>query len=201
MYVPKAFAMSESEMMEFVERNSFGLLVSQTDGEPLATHLPMQPDWTAAPPALYTHLARANPQWRSLDGQTVLAVFSGPHAYISPSWYGIPESVPTWDYVAVHVYGTCRMLADDAELAGMLERTVRFYEPESTVAHDTDEPYFRSMMRGVVGFRIDVVRMEGAKKLGQNKPPEAQARVAAKLRLSSDPGARAVADLMHSGEQ
>lgn len=190
--------MREEQMREFIEQNSFGVLVSQSGTEPRATHLPLLYD--AQKNALYAHVAKANPQWQEIDGQAVMAVFSGPHAYISPSWYGIPESVPTWNYVAVHVYGTCHVMHHDGELAAVLERMVTFYDPASPVASESGEAYFVRMMKAIVGFHIDITRMEGAAKLSQNKPPEVQARVIEQLLESADPAAQAVAKRMQRGQ-
>src|SRR4051794_6236182 len=114
MYVPSWFARTDpAELFVFMESHSFALLVSTRDGAPFGTHLPLLLDRTAGPHGtLIGHMARANPQWRDLDGRPVLAVFGGPHAYISPSWYEAENVVPTWNYVAVHATGTFR-LADD----------------------------------------------------------------------------------------
>ena len=114
MYVPTAFAETdEGKLHEFMQAYSFGLLVSTHGGEPFATHLPFLLDRNAGPHGtLVGHMARANPHWHDLEGQTVLAVFSGPHAYISPTWYESENVVPTWNYVAVHAYGICRLVND-----------------------------------------------------------------------------------------
>lgn len=194
MYTPKAFVMSESKMKEFVSDHGFGVLLSQHGGEPWATHLPLLFDDEQG--VLYGHVARANEQWQELDGQRVMVVFSGAHSYISPSWYETGQAVPTWNYVAVHVYGTCHVLNDSEELASVLERMVRFYEPNSPVAEEAGEPYFRRMMQAIVGFRIDMTRMEGSAKLSQNKPVEVRDRVVEQLRRSADPDAQTVADWM-----
>ena len=194
MYTPKTFAMNERKMKEFVLEHGFGLLLSQHSGEPWATHLPFLFDDEKG--VLYGHVARANEQWQEIDGQNVIAVFSGAHSYISPSWYEMGQSVPTWNYVAVHVYGTCHVMNDSVELAAVLERMVRFYEPNSPVAEESSELYFRRMMQAIVGIRIDISRMEGSAKLSQNKPVEVRDRVVEQLRKSDDPDAQMVADWM-----
>jgi transcriptional regulator len=195
MYIPKSFEMNkQADIRNFIYAHSFGILSSTFEGQPFATHLPLVYD--AERNILLTHMAKANPQWRNLDGQSVLVVFSGPHAYISPSWYEVPASVPTWNYVAVHVYGKCTVIDGDEELADLLERTVRFYEPDSDLPSQADEPFYRNMMKAIVGIRIDVTSMEGKAKLSQNKPEEVQERVIAKLRQTGDDGAQKVAQLM-----
>ncbi len=195
MYIPTPFRMNDpTEIMRFIHAHSFGLLTSTVESQPFATHLPFLYD--AGQNVLFAHLAKANPQWRELDGQTALVVFSGPHAYVSPSWYEAPASVPTWNYVAVHVYGICRVIDHEEELGRLLEQTVRFYEPHSELPYQVDEPFYRNMMKAIVGFRVDITRVEGKAKLSQNKSDEIQRRVAARLGESGDFGAQDVARLM-----
>jgi transcriptional regulator len=200
MYIPTAFRQTDrSELHRFIETHAFGLLVSTHDGEPFATHLPFLLERDAGPHgALLGHLARANPQWRGLDGREVLAVFSGPHAYVSPSWYEAENVVPTWNYVAVHAYGTFRLVEEGDELTRTLAATVAVYEgarPQPW-SLDTGTDFFRKMAKQVVGFRIEVHRLEGKWKLSQNHPRERQEKVARALAAAHDPDARAVARLM-----
>ena len=130
MYIPTAFAETDAKKLhDFIAANSFGLLISTHQGEPFATHLPFLLERDAGPHgALAGHVARANPHWRDLDGQNVLAVFSGPHAYVSPSWYESDGVVPTWNYVAVHAYGVCRLVDDVDGLTRILKASVATYE-------------------------------------------------------------------------
>jgi transcriptional regulator len=102
-YVPTAFAETDTTRLhEFIRRHSFSILTSFGEGGAIASHLPLLLDADAGSPGqLLGHMARANPQWRRVDGE-VLAIFAGPHAYVSPSWYEEPNTVPTWNYVAVH---------------------------------------------------------------------------------------------------
>src|SRR2546421_8219004 len=118
MYIPAAFAEPDlTKLHEFVEQNSFSLLVSMVDGLPFATHLPFLLERTAGRQGtLVGHVARANPQWRELAGQTALAIFSGPHAYISPTWYEAQRVVPTWNYTAVHASGRVEIIEDEGAL-------------------------------------------------------------------------------------
>ncbi|GMA61042.1 FMN-binding negative transcriptional regulator [Alicyclobacillus fastidiosus] len=195
MYIPKSFEMNDpTEITNFIQANSFGILVSTVDGTPCATHLPFFYDTNHN--ILMSHMAKANPQWQNLDGQPVLVVFSGPHAYISPSWYEVPASVPTWNYVAVHVYGKCTVIDSEEPMAELLERVVRFYEPDSALPSQADEPFYRNMMKAIVGFRIDITRVQAAAKLSQNKPVEVQERVIANLSKSTDAFAQRVAQVM-----
>ena len=200
MYVPASFVQSDPGVLaEFIRRNSFGLLISQSAGEPFATHLPLLYVPDAGPHGqLLGHFARANPQWRELAGQTVLAVFSGPHAYISPTWYAVANTVPTWNYQAVHLYGSCELIEDDAALLDLLIDTARAYEQRlpQPWTFDRANPQIAKMLKGIVGFRINVSRIEGKWKLGQNHSPEMRGNVVAELTGSEDPQAQAIAALM-----
>lgn len=198
MYRPDSFAVKDSrEITEFIKTYSFGSMTStDQNGHLVATHLPFLYD--PEQNILMGHMARANPQWTNLDGQSVLVVISGPHAYISPSWYEVPRSVPTWNYVAVHLYGQCSVIEEQEELKKVLAQTVQFYEPDSDLPARSDELFYQTMMQAIVGFRIVITEIEGVAKLSQNKPVEVQERVIANLLLSKDPGAQGVARLMQN---
>ena len=200
MYVPSSFARTDpAELFAFIEAHSFGLLVSTRDGAPFASHLPLLLDRRAGPHGtLVGHMARANPQWRDLDGRPVLAVFSGPHAYVSPSWYGAEGVVPTWNYVAVHATGTFRVTDDPDEVTAIVADTVETYERGMPTPWrlDAGAEYVRRLADGIVGFRVAVERLEGKWKLSQNHPAERREKVAAALAAAGDPDARAVARLM-----
>lgn len=200
MYIPPAFEQTDqNKLHEFIEANSFGLLISSHEGEPFATHLPFLLERDAASSGrLIGHVARANPQWRDLDGQTVLSVFSGPHAYVSPTWYGSEDVVPTWNYVAVHVYGTCRVVHDPDELTSIVTAAVARFERSlpQPWSLDTTTTYFQKHVRGIVGFRIEISRLEGKWKLNQNHSLERRERVMGALAASKDPDATEIARLM-----
>src|SRR5947209_12647305 len=128
MYIPSAFAQSDpATLHEFIERHSFALLCSMDEnGVPFGSHLPLMLDPRAG--HLVGHMARANPQWRHADGKTVLVVFSGPHVYVSPSWYEAEQVVPTWNYVAVHVTGVLRAIHERDALLRIVQDAVVHYE-------------------------------------------------------------------------
>jgi len=200
MYVPTAFEETDqSKLHEFIEAHSFGLLVSSHENEPFATHLPFLLERDAGQHgSLVGHLARANPQWRDLEGQQVLVVFSGPHAYVSPTWYEAENVVPTWNYVAVHAYGRCRLVEDSDALARILTATVGTYERlmPNPWGIDTRTEFFQKFVRAVVGFRVEISRLEGKWKLNQNHPPERREKVIRVLERSEDQDAREIARLM-----
>jgi transcriptional regulator len=200
MYIPTAFGETDpGKLHDFIASHSFGLLVSAPEGVPFATHLPLLLERDAGPHGcLVGHVARANPQWHGLDGQTVLVVFSGPHAYVSPSWYESDNVVPTWNYVAVHAYGTLRLVEDPDAVTRILTAMVATYERSrpNPWTFDPGTAYFRKMVQAIVGFRVEITRLEGKWKLNQNHSQERRDRVARALAASDDPDAREVARLM-----
>lgn len=200
MYVPASFEITDGAIIrDIIRRNSFALLVSDRGGEPFATHLPLlfRPD-EGPHGTLHGHLARANPHAELLAGRRTLAVFSGPHAYVSPTWYETPNTVPTWNYVAVHAYGTCELITEAEPLLRLLSETVSTYESNLPTpwSFDPKDEHARKLLAGIVGFRIPVDRLEGKAKLNQNHPPERRAQVAAILEQSADPDSLAIAHLM-----
>jgi transcriptional regulator len=203
MYVPPAFEESDpTKLFDFIEANSFGLLVSHLKKELYASHLPLVLNRGIEPSGQLTgHMARANPQWREISGQDVLTVFSGPHAYISPTWYQAENVVPTWNFVAVQVYGKCEVLDDERATAQILEDYVSTYERRmpSPWLIDPTTAFFRKMAKMVVAFRINIRRIEGKWKLGQNHPAERREKVARKLAESEDFNSREIARLMAQG--
>jgi transcriptional regulator len=202
MYIPASFNETDpGKLFDLIQRYSFGLLISEFDGEPIASHLPILSDRSFAPHGcLVGHMARANPQWEQADGQTVLAVFSGPHAYVSPSWYESDNVVPTWNYAAVHVYGTFRAIDDRDKLLQIVADYVDFYEatmPEPW-KFDRAGEYSQKLAQAIVGFRIEISRIEGKWKLNQNHPLERQEKVIRALEASESQMDQAVASLMQS---
>jgi transcriptional regulator len=202
MYILPAFAEGDlTRLHDFIEQNSFGLLVSRVDGGPFASHLPFLLERTAEPHGtLVGHMARANPQWREAGGQTLLAVFSGPHAYISPTWYEDEHVVPTWNYTAVHVYGRATIIEDEAALLEIVRGSVRFYEQAMTRpwSFDGSSTFAKRMLAQIVGFRIEIERIEGKFKLNQNHPVERREKVVSALRGQGGENAEAVAAMMEA---
>lgn len=203
MYIPAHFAESDRNTLhDFIEQHAFGLLVSQHDGEPFVTHLPFLLDRTAGPNGtLLGHMARQNPQWRDLVGQPLLAVFRGPHAYISPTWYQAEKTVPTWNYVAVHAYGKAELIEEPTALIALVRELTSVAERSMPKPWDFDkaDPFFQRVVTQVVGFRVKIERLEGKWKLNQNHPAERRERVIAALRDQGWDDAREIANLMERG--
>jgi transcriptional regulator len=202
MYVPPHFAESDpATLHDFIEGHSFGLLVSQVEGVPFASHLPFLLDRSAGPHGtLLGHMARANPHWRGLAGQTALAVFAGPHAYVSPTWYEAEAVVPTWNYVAVHAYGRATVVEDPSALLDIVRRSVTVYEAgmPRPWAFDDSSPRVGRLLGQIVGFRFEIERLEGKWKLNQNHPVERRRKVADALRQRGGDDARAVAAMIQA---
>ena len=169
---------------------------------PFATPVPLLLERTAGSRGcLVGHLARANPQWEQAGGQTALAVFAGPHAYISPTWYEAEHVVPTWNYVAVHASGPVQIIEDRGDLLETVRETVRVHEralprPWSLAGSDT---FVERLLGQIVGFRVEIAKIEGKWKLSQNHPEERREKVAAALESSASANDRAVARLMREG--
>lgn len=198
MYVPKPFAVTDSrELIAFIEREPFGLLVSDVEGKPFATHLPFIVLEDGPTLTLGLHLAKPNPQWRSLDGQDVLAIFQGAHAFISAAWYPQPHlNVPTWNYGAVHCAGRAS-IADSDRTMRILERLVERFEPSWRI-EGADSAYIELLRGGITGVTIEVTSVEGAFKYLQNHSLEDRERVIEALDASSRPMDREVAGEMRS---
>jgi transcriptional regulator len=186
MYIPPAFSVSDlAQLHAAIERYSFALVVSREESGLVASHLPLLLDRHAGPSGkLWGHFARANSQWREADGQEVLVIFSGPHAYVSPQWYQAERVVPTWNYVAVHAYGRLELIEDSSQTLGLLERMVRHYEatlPEPWRLADQPADFIERLAQQIVAFQILIERLEGKWKLNQNHPQERRAKVVAAL--------------------
>lgn len=198
MYTPKHFAdIDQEEILRFIRQYSFGLIVSVQDQLPLATHLPFVLSREEDRVILTSHFAKANKQWQQIDGQTVLVVFSEPHAYISPRHYDVALSVPTWNYIAVHAYGQIRLVTDEDRVMGLLDEMVGNYESEYAVRwKDMPLDFKENMAKGIVAFEIPVDRFSATNKLSQNKKPEERQRIIETLEHHDDGTARAVAEAM-----
>jgi len=186
-----------------MRENSFATLVTQGEEGLTASHLPLLLDAEVGPHGqLIGHMARANRQWRDVSGEA-LAVFARPHVYVSPSWYETPGTVPTWNYVAVHAYGAFKVVEDREGLLDILRRSVVAYEsprPEPW-AFDESDPAIEGMLKAIVGFRIEIARIEGKWKLNQNHPEERRRKVADALGGRSDEDSREIARLMRESSE
>jgi transcriptional regulator len=184
------------ELLEFMRANSFALLVTATEGVPLASHLPVTVVDGADGLIIHSHMAKPNPQWKEFFEDEVLAVFSGPHGYVSPRWYEAAERVPTWNYAAVHAYGKVRVTTDKAVKRAAQRALVAELDPEWLPKFDAlRAEYIDSMLEGIVTFDIAVTRLETRWKLSQNRGRREQELIAAELDKSPDAQLKALAAL------
>ena len=201
MYLPPTFKEDRVERLHgFIRASRLATLVTQTPAGLIASHVPMLLDVSPTPyGTLIGHVARPNPQARGALGDA-LAIFQGPDAYITPSWYATKRAtgkvVPTWNYVAVHAYGTVEFFDDPARLLDVVTRLTDRYEGQRNApwaVSDAPEEFIQGMLKGIVGFAIPVSRLEGKWKMSQNRPVEDRVGVVAGL---SEEGEDAVAALV-----
>lgn len=199
MYIPNYFEITDREEMNaIINSNGFATLFSTHQGSPYATHLPLllNEDGTE----LIGHFAKGNKQWTDIIGQEVLVVFQGPHCYISPSWYETQDTVPTWNYVTVHVTGNIELMQDgDARLMESMENlTCKYEEPTSGYSlKEVDNGYIQSLSKGVVGFTLRISRIEGKAKLSQNHSRERIERVIKQLEKTGKHNEMAISKKMY----
>lgn len=201
MYIPPSFAETDpNNLHDFIEQHSFATLVSHDGNASVASHLPLLLDREfAAHGRLVGHMARANSQWQTADGTETLAISHGPHAYISPGWYEEKHVVPTWNYTAVHVYGVLRIEEDRDQLRDIVDRYVSFYEADQTkpwAIESTDGKFIDQLLDAIVGFTIEIDRIEGKSKLSQNHSHERREKVIRRLNESDGEQQRQIAALM-----
>jgi len=196
LYMPPHFRVDDRAALErFMDENGFATLVSHGAGGLSVSHVPLLVEVEGDALRLLGHVARNNDHWRALEAaDEVLAIFHGPHAYVSPTWYAQHPSVPTWNYAVVHAHGKARLM-DEAALHDLVTRLSSKYEAGNAKPWRlSDQPaaYVSGMLQNIVGFEIEVQRLEGKFKLSQNRPAEIE-RVIGALEKA---GETAVAALM-----
>ncbi|MFQ3322957.1 MAG: transcriptional regulator [Pseudomonadales bacterium] len=173
MYIPKYFEITDkNEQYAFIAANGFGQLISSSAGRPYSTHLPflLSDDKTK----LLAHLAIQNPQVDNIADQQVLVTLQGTHDYISPSWYQSP-GVPTWNYQAVHIYGTCETFTDIDRLEDIVNKLTAKYE--SCLPSPWAPDYNPKMLNAIIGIEISISEIQCNYKLSQNRPQQDQQQV------------------------
>ncbi|MBU5247764.1 FMN-binding negative transcriptional regulator [Bacillus halotolerans] len=199
MYIPKYYKVTNADdIWDFVQNNSFGTIVTTAQGKPIATHLPLQLMKEGDTYYITGHIAYGNPQWRTFETcEDVLVMFQGPHAYISSSWYE-KENVPTWNYQAVHVYGTASILNEE-ELKHDLTMLLQKYEKhrKNPVLWDKLSPQLlESQLKGIVGFKMKVGEIQASYKLSQNRNEKDYMNIIDQLRHEGNPNSKQMAELM-----
>lgn len=177
MYVPRSFEISDGRILEsFISRYSFATLITSSSTGLIASHIPITLRKRGDANCLVGHVARANNQWRTFDGNAeALAIFHGPHAYVSPTWYAASPAVPTWNYAVVHVYGK-PVASDDRDFtkAALVDLVTKYESTRNKPwrAEGLAPDVFDKLAGAVVAFEMPVVRVEGQFKLGQNRSQE-----------------------------
>jgi len=205
MYQPAHFQQADpAQVRSLISAHPLATVFHQTGGQPTADHLPLLFDAHDGPHGtLRGHVARANPLWREVNGQTVLAVFQGPQGYVSPSWYpskaATAKVVPTWNYTVVHARGVLMAVDDAAWLHAFVDRLTR--AQESSRAHpwqtsDAPADYLETMLRAIVGIEIELVAIEAKWKVSQNRSAADRLGVAAGLAGDPAPAAQALAAMV-----
>jgi transcriptional regulator len=198
-YIPEFNRVEDRAVaLAFMQANPFAILISATDEGPFATHLPILAREVEGQLQLRGHVAKANPHWKSISqARESLVIFHGPHAYISPSLYELRESVPTWNYAAVHVYGKGTVFTEEARLNEFLQELIAQFDSSYAAQWPALSEQYRSrMVQHIVGFEINVTRVETKFKLSQNRTKAEQGNIITALESSSDSAAAAVAAVM-----
>ena len=187
---------NQAEVVAFMRANNFALLVTGTGGSLHGSHLPVLVHERDGRIALDMHMARNNAQWKEFFDDEVMVVFFGPHAYVSPRWYEEKERVPTWNYAAVHAYGTPKVVAEPKLKYESQRRLIEAMDPKWLPQFDAlRQEYVDRMLDGIVNFQIAVTRLETRWKLSQNRSRREQELIAAQLEKSGDTMERALAAL------
>ena len=201
MYIPSAFEIKDPDKIgEVISSNSFATLISKDSESLFASHLPFlyKPD-QGVKGKLISHMAKANRHWQLFhEKEEVLVIFNGPHAYISPNWYVAEVAVPTWNYATVHVYGTPRIMETEAELNDVLNKTVEKHESglSNPWTPNLPDEFKAKLHQAIVGFEIEITRIEAKFKLGQNRSKEDREKMLLTLQKSGDPESIRLAKLM-----
>ena len=192
MYIPTHFAEDRIEILhDLIRGGGLATLVSMTADGMIASHAPMMLDPNPAPyGTLIGHLAKANPHARAADpGVQTLAIFHGPDGYITPSYYAAKKEhgkvVPTWNYAAIHAYGTLEVFDDPARLLAVVTRLTNQYETpraQPWAVSDAPADFVQAHLRGIVGIALPIARLEGKVKMSQNRPAADQPGVVEGLR-------------------
>lgn len=200
MYIPSLNKFDDQqEVIGFMQRYNFAAIVTVKDGVPTATHLPFIVTQTDGNVILKSHFAKANPQSNDIIDNRALVIFTEPHAYISPKHYEKAESVPTWNYLAVHAYGKCVLLDGEANKAALLKETIESFDADYLKQWDgLPDSFKQGMMKGIVAFEIAVDDLQAKKKLSQNKTAAERESIINELSQAENANEKDIAAYMSS---
>jgi len=188
MYIPPYYKEENiNALYEFMCAHNFATLISSANDTIRATHLPFVTEKRGDKIILISHMAKANPQWKELLGKELLVIFQGPHAYISPTHYEKKQNVPTWNYIAVHAYGTIKLIEKKEDVIELMEHTIHRFEKEFMEQwKNLSEDYINGMLKAIVCFEIEVTKLEGKFKLSQNKTKTEQQNIISNFEKSTN---------------
>jgi transcriptional regulator len=188
MYIPKHFEQKDkAKTIAFMQTYNFAILASVKDAVPVATHLPFVIEERENNIILFSHMSKANEQWKAFSEKQVLVIFSEPHAYISPKLYEKKQNVTTWNYISVHAYGKINRLNTDEQKLDVLHKQMQFFEADYLEQFNSlDKKYVDGLLKGIVAFEIIVRVLQSKEKLNQNKSPEDRLNVKKYLEDSGD---------------
>lgn len=202
MYIPKInLATDRDEIVSFMKQFSFATIVTAKDNIPIATHLPFLVSSNEENIILTSHFAKANEQWKDIENNNVLVIFSEPHAYISPKLYDKELNVPTWNYISIHVYGQGKLITETESVFKVLEKTIDNYESsykKKWKGFPTD--YRLKLVNGIVAFEIIVKDLQAKKKLSQNRTETEKQKIIDTLSKSKDTNEKLIADYMRKDQ-
>jgi transcriptional regulator len=198
MYIPRLNLMADkAEAVEFMQRFSFATIITAKDSMPVATHLPFLVTIKNDQVVLTSHFAKANEQWKDIEDNKILVIFSEPHAYISPKHYDTSLNVPTWNYISVHAYGAGKLITETENVIDILEKTIDNYEAAYRLQwNGLPLDYKLKLSKGIVAFEVNVTDLQGKKKLSQNKSEKEKERIITALSKSKDTNEQLIADYM-----
>ncbi|MCW6171215.1 MAG: FMN-binding negative transcriptional regulator [Thermoplasmatales archaeon] len=199
MYNPKSFKVTDREkIVEFVRKNSLGLLISYSDEEFYTSHIPFLVNNECT--ILTGHLAKANPQWRNLDKKKALIIFQSINHYISPTWYNEKGAVPTWNYISIRVSGNAKIISDESKIMKIVDDLSDFFEPMygGKWKADWEDKQTSDMLKSIVGLQIEVMEVEGKWKLSQNHQTANKEALIRSLLNLGDHSAKEMADEMQN---
>ncbi|MGF2414057.1 FMN-binding negative transcriptional regulator [Ferruginibacter sp.] len=198
MYIPKINATSnKEETIAFMQQFSFATIITAKDSLPVATHLPFIVTIKEDKIILTAHFAKANDQWKDIEHNKILVIFSEPHAYISPKNYDTALNVPTWNYISVHAYGQGKLITNTVEVMRVLEATINNYESAYLQQwNNFAEDYKLKMINGIVAFEIVVTDLQTKKKLSQNRTATEKQKIIEQLSKSNDSNEKLIAGFM-----
>lgn len=203
MYIPTHYLKNDrEEIIRFLKKYSFATIITVKDNFQTATHLPFVVTETENDIILTSHFAKANMQWNEIAENNVLVIFTEPHAYISPKHYDSEMNVPTWNYIAIHVYGKGRLITEKEQSFAILDKMIDNFEKEYKTQWDKlPMNYKEKMLNGIVSFQIIVTDIQPKKKLSQNKKEIERQRIILSFEKSNDNNEKSIAEFMKQNEE